>query len=67
MDGAGPRDQIWKRLALVGREILSDVPLSSIPLMRRIAERSARVYFTQRVGRRRLSSRIAASATAFDS
>ena len=51
MDGAGPRDQIWKRLALVGREILSDVPLSGIPLMRRIAERSARVYFTQRAGR----------------
>jgi hypothetical protein len=51
MDGAGPRDQIWKRLTWVGREILSDVPLSGIPLMRRIAERSARVYFTQRVGR----------------
>ena len=51
MDGAGPRDDTWKRLALVGREILSDVPLSGIPLMRRIAETSALAYFMQRVGR----------------
>ncbi len=51
MDGAGPRDETWKRLALVGREILSDVPLSDIPLMRRIAETSALAYFMQQVGR----------------
>ena len=51
MEGAGSRDETWKHLALVGREILSDVPLSGIPLMRRIAERSALAYFMQRIGR----------------
>jgi hypothetical protein len=48
---AGSRDETWSRLALVGREILSEVPVSGVPLMRRIAERSALAYFMQRISR----------------
>ena len=42
------RDQTWKNLALVGRELLRNVPLIDIPLMRQIADRSAATYFIQR-------------------
>jgi hypothetical protein len=34
----------WKQLALVGRDIASDVPLDQIPLMKRIAETSVQVF-----------------------
>jgi hypothetical protein len=39
------RDETWKHLALVGRELLRNVPLIDIPLMRQIADRSAAAYF----------------------
>jgi hypothetical protein len=38
------RDATWKQLALVGREIASDVPLERIPLMKQIAEVSVEVF-----------------------
>ncbi len=41
------RDGTWKHLALVGRDLLRDVPLHEIPLMRQIADRSAAAYFMQ--------------------
>jgi hypothetical protein len=34
----------WKQLALVGREIASDVPLDQIPLMKQVAEVSVQVF-----------------------
>jgi hypothetical protein len=34
----------WRQLALVGREIASDVPLDRIPLMKQIAEVSVQVF-----------------------
>lgn len=39
------RGASWKDLALVGRDLARDTPISEIPLMRRIAERSATAYF----------------------
>jgi hypothetical protein len=51
MEGAGPGDETWKHLALVGRDLLGDVPITAIPLMRRIAETSARSYFMQGIVR----------------
>ena len=30
-DGARPRDETWKHLALVGRDLADDMPLSRIP------------------------------------
>src|SRR5271166_4231249 len=39
------RGETPKRLALVGRDILNDVPLDDIPLMRQIAKRSSLAYF----------------------
>ena len=50
-EAVGPRDETWRHLALVGRDILGDVPLSEIRLMRRIADRSALAYFMQRIAR----------------
>ena len=47
-DSAGPGDEIWKQLALVGRDILGGVPLNDIPLMEQIAEKSATAYSLQR-------------------
>ncbi len=45
MRGAGKtRDELWKQLALVGRDIASDMPLDHIPLMKRIAEVSVRSF-----------------------
>ena len=41
------RGESWKKLALVGRDILRDVPVNDIPLMQRIANRSALAYFMQ--------------------
>ena len=41
------RGAFWKDLALVGRELLRDVPMTDIPLMRQIADRSATAYFLQ--------------------
>jgi hypothetical protein len=38
------RDPLWKRLALVGRDIASDMPLNQIPLMEQIAETSVRIF-----------------------
>ncbi len=37
----------WKRLALVGRDIASDLPLERIPLMKRIAATSVRAFEMQ--------------------
>jgi hypothetical protein len=34
----------WKRLALVGRDIASDMPLDQIPLMKQIAEISVQAF-----------------------
>jgi hypothetical protein len=34
----------WKQLALVGRDIASDLPLDQIPLMKQIAELSVRAF-----------------------
>ncbi len=48
---AGSRDETWKHLALVGRDLLGGAPLAGIPLMRRIADRSALAYFMQRIAR----------------
>ena len=48
---AGSRDETWKHLALVGRDLLAGAPLVGIPLMRRIADRSALAYFMQRIAR----------------
>ncbi|HEY5206183.1 MAG TPA: hypothetical protein VIJ63_16490 [Roseiarcus sp.] len=50
-DGARPRDQTWKHLALVGRDLAGDMPLSRIPLIHRIAEMSARAYSLQKAQR----------------
>jgi hypothetical protein len=50
-DGARPRDETWKHLALVGRDLADDMPLSRIPLIHRIAEMSARAYSLQKAQR----------------
>ena len=50
-DGARPRDQTWKHLALVGRDLADDMPLNRIPLIHRIAEMSARAYSLQKAQR----------------
>jgi len=34
----------WKQLALVGRDIASDLPLDQIPLMKQVAENSVRAF-----------------------
>jgi len=34
----------WRQLALIGREIASDVPLDQIPLMKQVAEASVRAF-----------------------
>ena len=47
-DRVATREGSWTHLALVGRDLLRDVPLHDIPLMRQIADRSATVYFIQR-------------------
>jgi hypothetical protein len=41
---AKTRHSPWKQLALVGRDIASDLPLDQIPLMKQIAETSARAF-----------------------
>ncbi|HKN30208.1 MAG TPA: hypothetical protein VJY34_20955 [Roseiarcus sp.] len=46
-DRVATREGSWKHLALVGRDLLRDVPLHDIPLMRQIADRSATVFFMQ--------------------
>jgi hypothetical protein len=38
------RHSPWKQLALVGRDIASDLPLDQIPLMKQIAELSVRAF-----------------------
>jgi len=38
------RHSPWKQLALVGRDIASDLPLDQIPLMKQVAETSARAF-----------------------
>ena len=50
-DGARPRDESWKYLALVGRDLADDMPLSRIPLSHRIAEMSARAFSLQKAQR----------------
>jgi hypothetical protein len=46
-DRVATREGCWEHLALVGRDLLRDVPLHDIPLMRQIADRSATAYFMQ--------------------
>jgi hypothetical protein len=41
------RHSPWKQLALVGRDLASDLPLDRIPLMKQIAEVSVRAFETQ--------------------
>ncbi|MBZ5762253.1 hypothetical protein LAV84_23640 [Rhizobium sp. VS19-DR104.2] len=41
------RHSPWKQLALVGRDIASDLPLDQIPLMKQIAEVSVQAFETQ--------------------
>jgi hypothetical protein len=38
------RHLLWKQLALVGRDIASDLPLDQIPLMKQVAEISVRAF-----------------------
>jgi hypothetical protein len=38
------RHSPWKQLALVGRDIASDLPLDQIPLMKQVAEISVRAF-----------------------
>jgi hypothetical protein len=38
------RHSLWKQLALVGRDIASDLPLDQIPLMKQVAEISVRAF-----------------------
>jgi len=38
------RPALWKQLALVGRDIASNVPFDQIPLMKQVAEVSVRVF-----------------------
>ena len=38
------RHSPWKQLALVGRDIASDIPLDRIPLMKQVAELSVRAF-----------------------
>ncbi len=47
-NGARPRDETWKHLALVGRDLADDMPLSRIPLIHRIAQMSAHAYSRQK-------------------
>jgi hypothetical protein len=42
-DKKAPRSA-WKQLALVGRDIVSDIPLDQIPLMKKIAQTSVRAF-----------------------
>jgi hypothetical protein len=41
------RHSSWKQLALVGRDIASDLPLDQIPLMKQVAEISVRAFERQ--------------------
>ncbi len=47
-DGAAAGDDTWRNLALVGRDIVRDVPVGEISLMQQIAEKSAAFHFVQR-------------------
>jgi hypothetical protein len=38
------RDSSWRQLALVGRDIASDLPLEQIPLMKQVAEISVQAF-----------------------
>jgi hypothetical protein len=38
------RHSLWKQMALVGRDIASDMPLDQIPLVKQIAEISVGVF-----------------------
>jgi hypothetical protein len=44
MHGDKISHESWKQLALVGRDIASDVPLDQIPLMKKIAELSVQAF-----------------------
>lgn len=46
-DGSAAGRQDGADFAIVGREILQDTPLTDIPLMRRIADRSAMAFFAR--------------------
>ncbi len=47
-EGDAAYGRTWTQLALVGRDILRDVPLVDIPLMGQIAEKSAVAFYLQR-------------------
>jgi hypothetical protein len=38
------RHPLWRQMALVGRDIASDIPLEQIPLMKQIAKVSVQVF-----------------------
>jgi len=38
------RHSLWKQMALVGRDIASDMPLDQIPLMKAVAELSVQAF-----------------------
>jgi hypothetical protein len=46
-DDQKTRRSFWKQLALVGRDIASDMPLDQIPLMKQVAEISVRAFESQ--------------------
>jgi hypothetical protein len=50
-DGASPHNETWKHLALEGRDLAGDMPLSGIPLIHRIAGTSVRAYSLQKAQR----------------
>ena len=50
-DGGRPRDETWKHLALVGRDLADDMPLSRIPLIHRVVEMSVHAYSMQKAQR----------------
>jgi hypothetical protein len=48
------RHPLWKQLALVGRDIASDMPLDQIPLMKQIAQVSVQAFESRLRGEQRL-------------
>ena len=43
-DDQKTRHSLWKQLALVGRDIASDIPIDQIPLLKQVAEVSVQVF-----------------------
>ena len=45
---AAPPPEGWRAFALVGRDLARNTPLTEIPLMARIAEKSVNAFFANR-------------------